>query len=222
MNGFLLSSNSNFQRMSAPGATSPSASPGEIWMRCAASPFIDMQMIQSLRIQRKMGSRGGYDAIYILSFTSPSTSHISMQAANANASPPPPSLKKPTTEKRHIRPFICTGSSSLPSFHPAITATGSPPCKMQVHSRLELRDHMLHPHQQRARWSDNATTTLVSTSDDYESSHTFDMQRKIQAVNAITHPNIDSANTRDHPSPDIVTVMKNPPEPQASKTQDKR
>jgi hypothetical protein len=32
MDGFLLSSNSNFQRMSAPGATSPSASPGEIWM----------------------------------------------------------------------------------------------------------------------------------------------------------------------------------------------
>jgi hypothetical protein len=82
---------------------------------------------------------------------------------------------------------------------------------------------MLHPHQQRARWSDNATTTLVSTSDDYESSsHTFDLQKKIQAVNAIAHPHIDSANTRDHPSPDIVTVMKKPPEPQASKTQHKR
>jgi hypothetical protein len=103
--------------------------------------------------------------------------------------------------------------------------TCSPPCKMQVYSRLELRDHMLHPHQQRARWSDNATTDFCFQPPMIMNHHLthFDMQRKkMQAVKCHQHnPNIDSANTGDHPSPDIVTVMKNPPGA-PSKTQHKR
>ena len=130
-----------------------------------------------------MGSRGGYNAIYILSFTSPSTSHISMPSCKRNkcAPYPPSSLKKQTTEKDiSDQLFVQVHPAFLPSFLPAITVTCSPPCKMQVYSRLELRDHMLHPHQQRARWSDNATTDFCFQPPMIMNHHLthFDMQRK--------------------------------------------
>jgi hypothetical protein len=140
-----------------------------------------------------------------------------MRVAHATNAPSPYHPRKTNNRKRHIRPFICTSSSSLPSFHPAITVTCSPPCKMQVYSQLELRDHMLHPHQQRARWSDNATTTFVSTSDDYESSsHTRDMQRKNAGSKSHHTTRTSIQQTQEIiQAPTIVTVMKNPPEPQA-------
>jgi hypothetical protein len=191
------------------------ASPEEIYR---VPPFIDMQMIQSLQ---KCNARweaevGIMQSIFSRS-PSPSTSHISMQVANATNAPPthhPPS-KKPTEKDISDQLFVQVHPAFLPSFLPAITVTCSPPCKMQVYSRLELRDHMLHPHQQRARWSDNATTDFCFQPPMIMNHHLthFDMQRKkCRQVKCHQHnPNIDSAKHRRSSKPRHRNRHEEPP-----------
>jgi hypothetical protein len=93
----------------------------------------------------------------------------------------------------------------------------SPPCKMQVYSRLELRDHMLHPHQQRARWSGNATSHFCfqppMIMNHHLTSHTLTCkEKKCRQVECHQHnPNIDSAKHRRSSKPRHRNRHEEPP-----------
>jgi hypothetical protein len=129
----------------------------------------------------------------------------------------------PSNRKRQSHHFICTHHFDI---HTHLFT--HPPCKMQVYlDSTRPRNHMLDLPISREHagptWICKRHIS-VSSSDDYESSHTFDMQRKImQGSKLPSHPNIRKQANTDHTNLDIVNRHEeNPRSPQARDATQKR
>jgi len=146
----------------------------------------------SVSMQTQAEHQSGYNAIYILSFISPSTSHCHA-SCTTTCNPYLPSSKNSATEKT-FPPFYLYKYRSSSFLHSFVL----PSCKMQDFETT------CSTATARARWSDNATTTFFPLQiDDYKSSsHTFDMQRKekMQVLPPHTRTANQQKHTRNHPS----------------------